>query len=54
MYGSFVWGAGTVAFTLNPMSQSTELHWIDYLIMLIFGALTFFAAYRKRSSNDKK
>jgi solute:Na+ symporter, SSS family len=36
MYGSFVWGEGTVAFTLNPMSQSTELHWIDYLIILIY------------------
>ena len=27
---------GTVAFTLKPMNQSTELHWIDYLIILIY------------------
>jgi hypothetical protein len=29
-------GTGAVTFTLNPMNQSTELHWIDCMIILIY------------------
>jgi hypothetical protein len=48
LYGLF---AGTAAYS-RSLGIDVNLWW--GLIMLIFGGLMFFAAYRKRPSSNKK
>ncbi|MBV9731249.1 MAG: hypothetical protein JO275_00650 [Verrucomicrobia bacterium] len=48
LYGLF---SGTAAYS-RSLGIDVNLWW--GLIMLLFGALMFFAAYRKRSSTHKK